>query len=236
MLYWNQSNFKGLKDIGEKYLSKNGYVDFANYCLLKEKGLRKEAFKAIENFISSTSCKSAIEQREVATELITISYFNKDVHQLIPNQLHQFLISIFKNWEEEDSNNVIPQRWLGYLTRDIAYYEKALAVDPCDEISIIALIHDSLNSIDFQTHHLSESRFIGNINDSKFSLERTAELIEKLESGELRNKLYEEYQYFTRLINMWEKYKQELHTISFPEWCASAGESFNLWNTIYYNN
>jgi hypothetical protein len=43
MFYWNKSNFEGLKAAGKQYASKTGYEDFANYCLFKEKGLKKQA-------------------------------------------------------------------------------------------------------------------------------------------------------------------------------------------------
>jgi len=47
MYYWNQNNFEALKEVGEKYLSKEGYEAFANYCLLKEKGLKKSALDSV---------------------------------------------------------------------------------------------------------------------------------------------------------------------------------------------
>ena len=149
MYYWNEDNFKGLKEIGEKYSTKLGYEAFSNYCLLKEKGLRKQAHIAIEDFISLTQSKSIGEQREIAKELVSLSYYNKDIHQLIPQQLHQFLITILKEWAEKETDNVIPHRWLGYLCRDLDSYEKAIKISPIDEISIIELAKYRLNDVDF---------------------------------------------------------------------------------------
>lgn len=235
MYYWNQDNFKGLKDIAERYSAKNDYEAFANYCFLKEKGLRKQAHIAIEDFISLTKRKSIEEQREIARELVSLSYFNKDVHQLIPHQLHQFLIVILKDWAEKETGDVNPYRWLGYLCRDLDFYEKAIIISPTDEISIIELAKGTLNNVDYQTHHLSETRFIGEIEDARISLESACKLIEKLEPGQIRDSLHERYNYFKRLIDTWEEYKKEQRETSFSEWCKTKGENFNFWTIVYYN-
>ncbi len=235
MYYWNRDNFKGLKDIGEKYCNIYGYEAFASYCFLKEKGLKKEALKAINEFISSTKCMSIEEQRRIADEIISLSYHNKDIHQLISHPLMQFLLEVFKNWAEEVSEDVIPYRWLGYISNDLENYEKALEINPTDEISIIMLVQASLSHIDYQTHHLSETRFIGKIEDARNSLEKADELINKLQPGQLKDKMLDEYRYFLSLINRWEEYKQEQRTLSFTEWCKSKGEHFKFWSIVYYN-
>lgn len=52
MFYWNQENFVGLKEVGEKLIDIEGYQFFANYCLLKKKGLKKQALISLEKFIA----------------------------------------------------------------------------------------------------------------------------------------------------------------------------------------
>ena len=130
MFYWNDENFEGMKQIGEKYLSKDSYEDYANYCLLIEKGLRKLAIKSLNKFISSAKERSVTEQRDLATELLTLSNENSDVHQLLPYPLQQYLIEIFKKWSEHEKENVIPHRWLGCMTGNLESFLKA--VEKCE--------------------------------------------------------------------------------------------------------
>lgn len=235
MHYWNKGNFQGLKDIGEEYSLKSGYEDFASFCLLKEKGMKKEAIKAINNFISSVEQRSLKEQREIAEELILLKYCNEDIHQLIPYPLERYLLSVFKCWAEVDNESPVPHRWLGYISKDATNFEKALEKDPNDEISIINLAQANISYLDYQTHHLSESHFIGTINDAKLLLERVNSLLIKIEPGQQKDSIIENYKYFMRLLNTWEIYKQGDYKVSFPEWCQSKGEEMRLCKTFYYN-
>jgi tetratricopeptide (TPR) repeat protein len=235
MYYWNQDNFEGLKQIGEKYRNIKGYEGFANYCIFKEKGIKKEALKAAEDFISIVKNKSVGEQRDIAKELISLSYFNEHIHQLIPYTLQQFLVSVLKDWSNEELNDATPHRWLGYVSNNLDCYEKALEIDSKDEISIVALINASLNSVDYQTHHLSESRFIGSLENAINSLDKAEKLIEVLNPSQLQQRLLQDYQYFRNLINSWAEYKKKQQSLSFPEWSKSKGENYNFWNIFYYD-
>ncbi len=234
MKYWNQDNFEGLNKIGEKYSSIAGYEDFARYCLLKEKGLRKEANKSIENFILSTERKNEQEQRKIAEALSKLSYNNRNVHQLIPHQLQQFLMTVLKKWAEADPNYAIPYRWLGFIGNDVQSYIKALEIEPSDEISLTAVINFHLDSVDYQTHHLSESLFIGKIGEAKESLDKAEELLKRIGSIELKEVFIKEYQYYRNLIKSWEEYKKAGYNIGFPEWVEARGENYRFNKAYYY--
>ncbi|MFZ5986350.1 MAG: hypothetical protein ACOYWZ_04380 [Bacillota bacterium] len=236
MFYWNQENFVGLKEVGEKLVDIEGYQFFANYCLLKEKGLKKQALISLEKFIAEIRSKNIEEQRSMVAQLAALSYFNKSIHQLIPHPLHQFLLVILKDWAMEGVIDITPYRWYGYFSNDLSSYEKALEIESTDEISLIELTNACLSNVDYQTHHLSESLFIGNIGDANQSLKKAYSYVEKLMDGNRKATLNEEIQYFTRLISMWEQYKSEKREMTFPEWCNTKREKFNFWNIIYYKN
>jgi hypothetical protein len=214
---------------------KSGYEDFASFCLLKEKGMKKEAIKAINNFISALSQRTLNEQRKIAEELTILKYYNEDIHQLIPHPLESYLLSVFKYWAEEDTGSAVPNRWLGYISKDASYFERALEIDPNDQISIINLAQANISFVDYQTHHLSESLFIGTVNDVKTSLERVNKLLQVLEPGQQKDKIFEDYNYYVRLLNIWEVYKQGDHKVPFPEWCQSNGQEVKFWKAFYYN-
>lgn len=221
MYYWNDKHFEGMKQIGEKYLSKERYEDYANYCLLIEKGLRKLAINSINKFITSAKERSDAEQRELATELITLSNENDHVHQLLPYPLQQYLIEIFKKWSEDEKENVIPHRWLGWMTGDVGSFEKALDIDPTDEISIMRLAQISLNNLDFMTHHLSQSILLGEVGEARHLIERASKFIDRLRADELRTKMLENLEYYRLIINAWEEYSLIKPIETFPDWMES---------------
>ena len=235
MYHWNQDNFEGLKSVGERYLPREGYEAFANYCLLKEKGLKKPALASIGKFIASAKKKSLGEQKEIAHELASLGFWNGNIHQLIPYPLQQYLLKVLTFWVREDGSDAATHRWLGYVSGDLTSFETALEIDPKDAISITRLIQANLNDVDYQTHHLSESKFIGELSDAKTSLEKAAQLTARLEAGEVKNSMLEDLKYYQRLVNIWEEYNLVKPPDTFPDWCISKGEKFNFWSIVYYD-
>ena len=75
MYYWNQQNFEGLKSIGDKYVSIQGYEAFGRYCLLKEQGLKKQAVAAVKEFVASAKEKSIETQRKIAFEIASLGFW-----------------------------------------------------------------------------------------------------------------------------------------------------------------
>lgn len=236
MHYWNKDNFEGLTKVAESYRSIEGYEDFAQYCLLKEKGLRKKAHESIENFIKATERKKEREQRKVAEQLAELSYHNRHIHQLIPHQLHQFLLTVLRKWAEAEAHDATPHRWLGYIGNELNSYLKALEIEPTDTISLVAVINFYLNRVDYQTHHLSESFFIGEIAEAKKSLDQAEALLGRLEATEQKDVLTKEYQYYRNLITSWEAYKHTEATIGFPQWVEARGEKYSFSQAYYYDS
>jgi hypothetical protein len=52
MYYWNKDNFEGLLGIGNSFKEEDGFELFAEYCFLKEKGLKKQAVKVIKDYVN----------------------------------------------------------------------------------------------------------------------------------------------------------------------------------------
>jgi hypothetical protein len=234
MHYWNQDNFEGLKSIGQKFSSIDGYELFGSYCLQKESGFKKPANIAVEEFIAITKTKPLDKQREIAVELSILGFWNGNIHQLLNYPLVTYLTGVLTQWTADEPENPTPYKWLGYLTRDISWYEKALQLDPNDDICIsrIALAH--INDLDHQTHHLSESLFLGTLDDAKKSLASARQLTARLTIDTARATLNEELEYYVNLLRCWEEYEALPEKPPFPDWCASNGHAFNFWSIVYY--
>lgn len=235
MHYWNKDNFDGLRSVGEKYTSTDGYELFGQYCLQKEKGLKKLAVSSIKKFVSEVEILPDKEQIEIADELSALCFYNGNIHQLLSHPLAVLLKHILTQWASSEPNNAIPHKWLGYISGDIELFEKALLLDPKDEDCIKRILSAHLNDVDYQTHHLSESLFIGDLRDAEHSLSEALSLIHRLTTQELKEHMQEEFAYYERIVNSWKKYSSLKIVDSFPKWCESKGEKFNFWSIVYYN-
>ena len=234
MYYWNKDNFEGLKSVGEEYSSKEGYELFGQYCLKKENGLRAQANSSIQEFIADVKRRSIQEQRNIAEDLSALGFWNGKIHQLLSYPLVEFLKTVLEHWATDEPDNPIPHRWLGYMSGDLQHYERALELNPQDDICInrIALAH--LNDVDYQTHHLSESLFLGDFADAETSLEKVGKLIATLSDKELMAHMRNELDYYKKLLACWNEYSNLDTEQPFPDWCASKGEDFNFWSIVYY--
>lgn len=234
MHYWNKDNFEGLKSIGEKFSSIEGYELFGRYCLQKESGYKKLANVAVEQFVAIAKTKSLDKQRETAVELSSLGFWNGKIHQLLTYPLVTYLTDVLKQWTSDEPENPTPCKWLGYLVRDISYYEKALQLDPNDDICISQIAQAYISDLDYQTHHLSESLFLGDLDHAKKTLASAQALITRLTIEAARATLNDELGYYANLLSCWEEYLALSEKTSFPDWCASKGHKFNFWSIAYY--
>ncbi len=98
MNYWNQSNFEGLKAIGEHYAGRPGYEDFGRFCLLREQGLKKPAMAAVRAFVDDAAERPVAMQRGMAEELAALGFRHAEVHQLLPYPLRVWLQGVLNDW------------------------------------------------------------------------------------------------------------------------------------------
>ncbi len=234
MNYWNSDNFEGLKTIGAQYSARKGYELFGQYCLQKEQGLKKQAIATVNQFVSHCKSLSLAEQRHIAEELSSLGFWHRETHQLLAYPLIMLLKGVLTQWALDEPNNPIPHKWLGFIGEDISSYERALALEPTDEICLTQVALSHLNSVDFQTHHLSESVLLGDISRAKDSLASAQALIARLQTIESKSRLQNRYDYYQSMINCWEEYSTLVGVEQFPDWCAAKGEQFDFWSIIYY--
>lgn len=192
MHYWNRTNFDGLKTIGEAYLAREGYEGFANYCILRGKGLKKSAFAALNQFLGEAKSLEIEKQRGFAAELAALSFNNKDVHQLLPQPLKSYITAILQSWCDEGPGLAAPYRWLAVIAQDSKYFELALHKDAEDQIALGGLASDLLRVVDYQMHHLSESIFIGCEMAASDALVRAAEYTMRLAHSKWKHALIHE--------------------------------------------
>lgn len=230
-----------LMEIAEAYSSKEGYEGFAEYCLLREKGLRKQALRTLADFIGRIRLLSPEGKRKIAAELSQLSFMEREFYQLpphsilLPHPLKSCLVEVLQQWRADCPAAPEPCRWLGYLTEDASWYEAALQIDPDDQISLGCLAAACLNDIDFMTHHISESVFLGSERDAADALAKASDLISRLRPEVIKDELNKDLAYYRSLLQAWDDFKSDQAAADFVAWSKHKGLDFNFWTIVYYD-
>ena len=211
-----------LLTVGNSALKNPDWTDYAKYCIEREKGYRKEAFKHLDLFIKATESWTAEQHKEFIEFIFslteTISNNNCD---FIPQMLSEKLIKpVLENWCEIETTDSRPFRWYGTQFDNEDYLLKALKINPADEFARLTLINLSIGVINSDLHHLPEF-YIGEPAYDLVLCERVRKQIEKLTSLELRDRLTIELEEYLELIN------------NYVDWLDSGELSFENWGTKY---
>lgn len=234
MYYWNNDNFEGLLALAESLDAHSDLKPLASYCRYREQGLRREAFSALERFLVASSSFDSAAARRAAIEILEANSRSSKTHQFLTQPLTaRFLVPTLKAWMEEDAVTTLPVRWLGMLNRDPELLTRALSGFPEDMPVRRMLIDFALGGVDYATHHLDESFFLGSVDEATSALERARRLIAEAPDPEALAYLTSEVQHFDRLIADWKAYSEN-PTGGFPEWCAKLGRDYKYSAKVYY--
>jgi hypothetical protein len=234
MFYWNDSNFEGLAEIGAKLATEPDYEKFAEYCLNKEKGLRKQANQAASEFVRRLRSLALPSRQNIAVRLARLQVDFPHVHQLLPHPIMSEVVQSLSDLCRDEPLNVTCRVLLGMLTNDLEHFRSAMLLDPNEQTSIRRLAQSHLDHIEFQTHHLSESRFIGTIEEAKYAIAQAQSLLQRISNPETRGALTKELSGISRLIDEWTTYLEDEPSQPFPEWARARGNSFNFPSIVYY--
>jgi hypothetical protein len=235
MFYWNRRNFEDLAKLSEELDSHPNLTALASYCRYREKGLRREAFSALEDFLSVARSFDSAAARSAAVTILESSARASGAHQFLTQPLiTRFLLPTLRSWMEEEPTTGTPVRWLGMLSRDDELLGKALSMCPEDISVRKMLIGSDLSCAEYATHHLDETIFLGNVDQVIAALAHAKELIANAPEAESLAHLTSEVHYFDTLIADWLTYSEN-PTCSFPEWCAKQGRKYSYPIKIYYN-
>jgi hypothetical protein len=95
MYYWNKDNFEGLLAIADALSADPQLSLLAAYCTLREKGLRAQAFAALDEFLTETAKWHPDAARPCAMSVLEIHLKAKDVHQFLSQPLQcRFLLPV----------------------------------------------------------------------------------------------------------------------------------------------
>jgi hypothetical protein len=234
MHYWNKDNFEGLAAIAEDLRGDDFLAPIARYCDLRQKGLRRPALLVLREFVSASKDWPFHDRRTTASRLLLIWHNHPAVHQLLPQPLVDgFVRPTLSEWSHVEPDNAEALRWNGVVFGDRLALERALLLEPRDDIARRALITALLNDVEYASHHLVEGRFIG----EESVAETTLGDAETLLDGTFDQATYSDLRlWFVRLrslLNDWIEYRKT-PTGDFPEWCMRRGRNHEWPIIVYY--
>lgn len=176
-----------LKTVGEAAMQVPEWTDYANYCLDREKGLRKEAFAHLGNFLKQA--ENWTIAKKIAFAQFLLPFFEKieDAdYGPFPQPLNAKLIKpTLEQWCETEENNSNPFRWYGKYYRSEAHLLKAIAICPTDDLARQVLINWWTEEIYHSTHHLPDYYIGDPYDDIKTSI-KVKEQVDQLSNDHLK--------------------------------------------------
>lgn len=213
------------------------YPLFKKFCVLKEKGLRKDSFKALSSFIDEAKKWSGDKQQNFTCWLFSLFEVSNNIHHLLVHPLEENLLKpILEEWMKINPEDPRPFRWYGLFLQTekrIEYLNYALELGGSSEqLSLLKLIDLHLSSLWYSFHHISEDMYLGDIEQDSLLIIKTQQLNDKVECQQTRKNNDDEINYYRELLNDWIKFKNE-QTQDFVNWCKNKGKDYH-WSNVYY--
>lgn len=194
------------------------WIDYANYCIDREKGLRKQAFKHLNEFLKST-------EKWILEDKIDFMKFLFPFFESIPDadygpfpqplrdRLTKPALAAWCDLEQTDSS---PFRWYGKYYRSELHLFKALELNSKDDIARQTILSWWTFDIYYGIHHLPDY-YIGNPQEDIELSEKIKDQINQLSTPELRKKWTEEF-------------KEDLEILTnYIEWKKSGDQDLEKW-------
>lgn len=197
---------------------KTEWKTFVTYCKKREKGLRNKAFTELETFLIQTNEWTITQKIDFIYYLFPIiESCDIDYQVVIPHPLDKQLIQpTLKKWCEYEKLNSNPFRWYGKYFDSEKHLEKAVNLNPSDDLARIAILGLWLPKIRFSIPILPNG-FRGNILEDDKIVDKITNHLLNLKNPDSRN--------------YWQNaYKNEIEIINnYHLWQASGYKDLFVW-------
>jgi hypothetical protein len=225
-----------LLTVGKAALTNPDWTEYVNYCFAREKGLRKEAFKCLDNFLRATN--NWTNDQKIKFVEFLFPYFEtveEADYGPFPQPLSERLVKpTLEYWCEKQNKDERPFRWYGTYYRSEEHLYKALELNPEDDIARQRLLTRWTYNIYYSIHHLPEG-YIGNpLEDLELAV-KVKHHIDQLTDANLRSKWTRELEEDLELVRNYVEWKQSGHA-DLEQWGKEKNKivSYRIARAYYY--
>jgi len=150
------------------------------YLPLRERGLRKDAFRHLGRFITAARNWSFARRCDLVNRLMHIQRERPSVRDMIPTPLlRELIVPTLDEWTAHEPANPVPWRWRGG-TDDLRH---AVALDPNEWIARAELASRLLGEVGYAVHELPHG-YIGSPFEDTKKLDEVESLLAGLPATE----------------------------------------------------
>ncbi len=212
------------------------WKEYSAYCLNREKGLRKLAFKNLDNFITSTQNWTINEKIDFVKVIFSLfESVSEADYGGFPQPLSEKVIKPtlekWCNFEKTDNN---PFRWYGKYYRSEDHLLTALEINPSDDLARSKILDWWTYNIYYSIHHLPEV-YIGNLQEDLLLIEKIKEQISLLVDDKRKDYYTKELSEDFEIIQNYVEWKKSGHS-DFEEWGKENEKrvGYNVTRVYYY--
>lgn len=227
---------QALLTVGNAAARHPAWADYAAYCVTREQGLRKDAFRHLTTFLARAESWTLDQKIEFASFLFP---FFETVEAAdygpFPQPLSEGLIKpTLLAWCAQEPDDARPFRWYGRYYRDRTFLLRALELDTIDDVARETLLGWWLYSLYYAVHHLPDG-YIGNPDDDIALGDLVREHICQLTSAEKRAYWTDELESDLELVRNYAAWRASGHP-NLVQWGEEQGKhvSYRGGATYYY--
>lgn len=195
----------------------------AEYCRLRQKGLRKEALAVISLFQEQALTYSRHKRLSLALRLLELHYIFPRVRNFLCYPLLEEFIRPSLRIMAHPGNEAFRELALldSFTDKGMPALRIVLRYSPSDNVVRGRIVSLLLQQARYAMHRLDESRFIGREEKCKETLQEAADLLWG-RYGALSglDVLEKEYRTLSKWFEEWMAYKYEASDMLFPRWKA----------------
>lgn len=212
------------------------WIEYANYCFDREKGLRKKAFNHLDTFIKDALNWELDQRIEFVSYLFPYFETVQDAdYGGFPQPLSEKIIKpTLEEWCILENKDNRPFRWYGKYYRSEKYLFKALELEPLDDMARSTIISWWSYQIYYSVHHLP-NYYIGNPYEDIQLSNRIKEQINLLVDIELKAQFEKDLNEDLELVLNYIEWKESGH-LNFDKWGEENQKStgYGLTRIYYY--
>jgi len=232
-----ESQNTALLTVGKAAAENKEWTKFAQYCFDREKGLRKEAFGQLNDFLKNT--ESWTEEAKIEFVVFLFPFFEtiQDAdYGAFPQPLSEKLIKpTLKKWCLNEMNDSRPFRWYGKYYSSIEHVNRALEINPQDDKARQILLKWGTYHLYYSVHHLPEG-YIGDLNEDLVLIDELRNHISKLIDVKLQKFWIRELEEDAELVKNYADWKKSGHS-DLEEWGEENNKvvSYRMARVYYFD-